>query len=44
MEEGRIVIEGAKWFKILPKTNNVHINLRIDKVIRTEKQSSEEAY
>jgi hypothetical protein len=38
------VNKGAKWFNILPKTNTVHINLRIDKVIRIEKRSSKEAY
>ena len=38
------VNKGAKWFNILPKTNNVHIKLRINKVIRIEKRSSVEAY
>ena len=38
------VNKGAKWFNILPKTNNVYIKLRIDKVIRIEKRSNVEAY
>ena len=38
------VNKGAKWFSILPTTNNVDINLRIDKVIRIEKQRSKKAY